>query len=85
MFELQTLREDLTEQRTSRDYVNKTGNDLIMKAPPGEKAEKLEQDLKAVNKMWGEVSLAMEERIRFLEETIEQLKEYEVNLQLENC
>ena len=76
----QTLREDLKEQRTSRDYVNKTGNDLIMKASPGEKAARLEQDLKAVNKMWGEVTVAMEERLHFLEETIEQLKEYEVGL-----
>ena len=77
-FQCQTLREDLREQRTSRDYVNKTGNDLIKKSSPGEKAEKLEQDLKAVNKMWSEVSTAMEERLRYLEESIEQLKEYEV-------
>ena len=58
--------------------MNKTGNDLVQKAQPGEKAEKLEQDLKTVNKLWSEVSMAMEERLHYLEETIEQLKEYEV-------
>ena len=76
----QTLREDLKEQRTSRDYLNKTGNDLILKAQPGEKADKLEKDLKEVNKLWSDVSVAMEERIRYIEEIIEQLKEYEVLL-----
>ena len=64
--------------------MNQTGNDLIMKASPSEKADKLEQDLRAVNKMWGEVTVAMEERLKFLEETIEQLKEYEVGLKLES-
>ena len=49
-----------------------------MKASPSEKADKLEQDLKEVNKLWGEVTAAMEERLKFLQETIEQLKEYEV-------
>ena len=33
-----------------------------------------------MNKLWSDVSVAMEERIRYVEEIIEQLKEYEVLL-----
>ena len=33
-----------------------------------------------VNKLWSDVSVAMEERICYIEEIIEQLKEYEVLL-----
>ena len=77
-FFLQTLGEDLHEQRTSRDYISKTGNDLILKAPSSEKAEKLEADLKIVTKKWNSVSASMETRINELETACEQLKEYEV-------
>ncbi|XP_053396069.1 dystrophin-like isoform X7 [Mercenaria mercenaria] len=75
--QFKTLGEDLREQRTSRDYISKTGNDLILKAPSSEKAEKLEADLKIVTKKWNSVSAAMETRINELETAVEQLKEYE--------
>lgn len=79
-FVFQILGEDLKEQRTSRDYINKTGNDLIVKAPSSEKAEKLEADLKIVTKKWNSVSAAMETRIHELETAVEQLKEYQVKI-----
>ena len=50
-----------------------------MKAPSGDRAEKLESDLKIVTEKWNSVSGGMETRIRELETTIEQLKEYEVD------
>ena len=75
----QTLQEDLREQKSSRDYINRTGNDLIMKAPSSEKAEKLESDLKIVTQKWNGVSAAMENRVQELETAIQQLKEYEVS------
>ena len=68
----------MREQKGSRDYINKTGNDLVLKAPSSDKAEKLEADLKTVSKKWSTVSSAMETRINELETAVEQLKEYEV-------
>ena len=75
---IQTLREDLREQKGSRDYINKTGNDLISKAPSSEKAVRLEADLKIVTKKWNTVSSAMETRINEVEAAVERLREYEV-------
>lgn len=75
---LQALEEDLLEQKSSRDYISKTGNDLIMKAPSSAKAEKLEGDLKEVTDKWNSVSMAMKKRVEELENAIEQLQEYEV-------
>ncbi|WAR08800.1 DMD-like protein, partial [Mya arenaria] len=72
-----TLNEDLQEQRSSRDYLTKTGNDLIMKAPSSVKAAQLESDLKTLNNKWNTVSMAMETRIQELESAIEQLREYD--------
>lgn len=72
------MQDDLSEQKSSRDYISKTGNDLISKAPSSEKAEKLEADLKAVTAKWNTVSVNMETRINELEAAISQLKEYEV-------
>ena len=45
-----------------------------------DKTDKLEKDLKEVNKLWSDVSVAMEERIRYIEEIIEHLEEHEVLL-----
>ncbi|XP_052240299.1 dystrophin-like isoform X2 [Dreissena polymorpha] len=71
-----TLGEDLHEQKSSRDYLSRTGSDLISKGASGEKASKLETDLKLLTSRWNSVSAAMETRIRDLETAVQQLKEY---------
>ena len=79
-FSIQSLNEDLQDQRSSRDYILKTGSDLIGKAPSSERAARLEADLHMLNNKWNTVCVAMETRINDLETAIEQLKEYEVGV-----
>ena len=67
------------EQKSSRDYISKTGNDLIQKAPSSSRADKLEADLKEVTDKWNHVSMAMKKRVEELGSATEQLKEYEVH------
>ncbi|KAJ8315396.1 hypothetical protein KUTeg_007546 [Tegillarca granosa] len=72
-----SLQADIQEQQSSLKYINKTGSDLISKAPSEDKAAKLDKDLKNINTRWSHVSSVVEERSGKLEKAIGQLRQYQ--------
>ena len=60
------------------EYINNTGNALVLKAPTEEKVAKLEGHLKTLNSRWNDISTAVDERVDNLETAIEQLRQYQV-------
>ncbi|KAL3882693.1 hypothetical protein ACJMK2_029006, partial [Sinanodonta woodiana] len=76
--QFKTLMDDLTEQKASLDYINKTGNDLVAKmAARGSKSEKINEDLKSLNGRWSTVTTAMQSRLDNIEKAVSQVKQYQ--------
>ncbi|XP_069136952.1 dystrophin-like isoform X1 [Argopecten irradians] len=75
--QFRSLQTDLQDHISSLDYINKTGQDLLSKAPTEDKARKLNKDLKDLNSRWSHVSSVIDERLEKLERAIGQLKQYQ--------
>ena len=80
---MQELQADIEDHVGNLDYINKTGAELVAKAPSDEKVEKLEHELKRLNTRWGTITTAVDERVDTLETALEQLQQYQVSTQLQ--
>ena len=74
----QDLQGDLADQSSNLEYINKTGEELNQKAENKQRAEKLKEDLKALNLRWSDISVAINQLVEKLDNTIEQLNQYQV-------
>lgn len=76
---LQELQKDVDEHKSSLEYINKTGQDLLAVASE-EKTEKLRADLQELNSRWIKVTASITERIGKLEKVISHLKQFQVKI-----
>ncbi|XP_076466610.1 dystrophin-like isoform X3 [Babylonia areolata] len=70
------LKRDIDNHTTNRDYIKKTGQDLIKRCA-AEQAKGLEADLSSLNQRWLTVTTTMEQRTARLEKATTQLREYQ--------
>ena len=74
---LQELKRDMDDHAANKEYINRTGHELISRYPT-DMAGVLEADLSSLNSRWQAVSTAIEQRQARLEKAISQMKEYQV-------
>ncbi|XP_072178254.1 dystrophin-like [Diadema setosum] len=64
----------INEQRSSYDFVNRTGKELVVSARSSAQAEGIQRDLTQLNRNWEDVTRLCEERKGLLDRSINELK-----------
>lgn len=75
---LQDIQLEMRDRSANLEYINQTGQDLMVKAPTDDKSLKLRNDLQKLNSKWSQVQLTGTAKIATLESRLEQLKQYKV-------
>jgi len=75
----QDIQLEMRDRLSSLEYINHTGQDLMVKAPTDEKSLKLRNDLQKLNSKWSQVQSTGAAKISTLESRLEQLKQYKVS------
>uniref|UniRef100_A0A2C9KMX3 Dystrophin n=1 Tax=Biomphalaria glabrata TaxID=6526 RepID=A0A2C9KMX3_BIOGL len=70
------LSKEIQDRSPSLDYINKTGQDLILKSP-ADRAKLFEEDLNELNAEWNSVSKTIEQRLAKLEKSVSNAKEFQ--------
>ncbi|XP_055889039.1 dystrophin-like isoform X6 [Biomphalaria glabrata] len=70
------LTKEIQDRSPSLDYINKTGQDLILKSP-ADRAKLFQEDLNELNAEWNSVSKTIEQRLAKLEKSVSNAKEFQ--------
>ena len=71
---LQEVETTIGEQRSSYDYVNRTGKELVVAARTSKQAENIQKDVTQLNRNWEDVTRLCEDRKALLDRSINELR-----------